>query len=110
MYPFWALRGNGLWEVGEVEGLALTSGGRRPTLSTLNEMDPLAGLPEGDFKLFSEDAELAARVAGSVLLRFFEPLPAGLLAAVGLEELLAGRIDTSLRPRVGEPFTRRHSR
>ncbi|MFJ4204861.1 HNH endonuclease [Streptomyces sviceus] len=107
VYPFWALRGNGLWEVGELEGLPLTSGGRRPTLSTLNETDPLARLPEGDFKLLSKDAELAARIAGSVLLRFFDPLPDGLLTAVGLEELLAGRIDTSLRPRVGEPFTNR---
>ncbi len=107
MYPFWALRGNGLWQVGEVEELALTSGGRRPTLSTLNETDPLAGLPEGDFKLLTEDTGLAARIAGSVLLRFFDQLPAGLLTALGLEELLAGRIDTSLWPRVGEPFTNR---
>ncbi|MGW7609186.1 HNH endonuclease [Streptomyces sp. NPDC054766] len=107
VYPFWALRGNGLWEVSGIEGLVLTSGGRRPTLSTLNEADPLAGLPEGDFKILSEDAELAARIAGSVLLRFFDPLPAGLLTAVGLEELLAGRVDTSLRPRVGEPFSNR---
>ncbi|MFJ9818743.1 HNH endonuclease [Streptomyces sp. NPDC101151] len=107
MYPFWALRGNGLWEVGEIEGLALTSGGRRPTLAALNEADPLAGLPEDDFKLLSQDAEVAAWIAGSVLLRFFNPLPPGLLATVGLEQLLAGRIDTSLRPRVGEPFSNR---
>ncbi|SFS73271.1 HNH endonuclease signature motif containing protein [Streptomyces sp. ok210] len=107
VYPFWALRNNHLWEVAEVEGLRLTSGGRRPTLTTLNEADPLAGLPKNDFDLLSRDTELAARITGSVILRFFDPLPAGLLDAVGLTELLVGRVDTSLRPRVGEPFTNR---
>ncbi|MFI1764020.1 hypothetical protein ACH41H_18490 [Streptomyces sp. NPDC020800] len=107
MYPFRTLRNNDLWEIAEVEGLQLTSGGGRPTLSTLNEADPLAGLPKDDFDLLARDTELAARIAGSLLLRFFDPVPAGLLDAVGLEELLVGRVDTSLRPRVGEPFTNR---
>ena len=107
VYPFWALRGSGLWEVSGAEDLELTSGGRRPTLTALNAADPLAGLPKEDFDLASQDLELAARIAGSVLLRFFEPLPPGLLDALGLSELLAGRVDTTLRPRVGEPHTNR---
>ncbi|MER6451919.1 HNH endonuclease signature motif containing protein [Streptomyces sp900105245] len=107
VYPFWALRNNRLWQVEEVEGLQLTSGERRPTLTTLNEADPLAGLPRDDLDLLSRDTELATRIAASVLLRFFDPLPAGLLDAMGLAELLAGHVDTALRPRVGESFTNR---
>ncbi|MEU5052987.1 HNH endonuclease signature motif containing protein [Streptomyces sp. NPDC021096] len=106
-YPFWALRRNHLWEVDGADELELTSGGRRPTLAALDAADPLAGLPKEDFNLVSRDPEIAARIAGSLLLRFFDPLPVGLLDALGLTDLLAGRIDTSLRPRVGETFSNR---
>ncbi|GHG48647.1 hypothetical protein GCM10018779_07020 [Streptomyces griseocarneus] len=90
-----------MWEVDGADRLELTSGGRRPPLAALDAADPLAGLPKEDFNLVSRDPELAARIAGSLLLRFFEPLPAGLLDALSLTDLLAGRIDASLRPRVG---------
>ncbi|MFG2622423.1 HNH endonuclease [Streptomyces sp. NPDC048507] len=107
VYPFWALQRNHLWEVSNDKDLALTSKGRRPTLSALNSTDPVAGLLPEDFELLSSDRGLAAQVAGSLLLRFFDTLPSGLIDAVGLSDLLGGRVDTALRPRVGESFASR---
>ncbi|MGY1437164.1 HNH endonuclease signature motif containing protein [Streptomyces reniochalinae] len=108
-YPFWALRKDGLWEVEGSEQLLLTSGGRRPTLTELHERNPLAGLPAEDYDLLSQDRAVAAWVAGTLLVKFFSPVPAQLLDDLGLAELLAGQADASLRPRVGERFTDRNA-
>ncbi|MFF8284099.1 HNH endonuclease [Streptomyces albus] len=107
VYPFWALRRNGLWEVQGDDDLALTSGGRRPKKSALDAADPMAGLPEDDYDLLTQDRETAAWMAGTLLLTFFNPPPEGLLDTLGLAELLDGRIDTSLRPRVGARYDHR---
>ncbi|MFD7573470.1 HNH endonuclease [Streptomyces sp. NPDC059810] len=107
VYPFWALQNNGLWEVEEGEGLPLTSGGRRPTLTALDQANPTAGLPKADHDLLTQDWALTARVAGSLLLRFFPKSMDEVAQAAGLEKLLAGGIDGALRPRVGELYKNR---
>ncbi|MET9877257.1 HNH endonuclease [Actinacidiphila glaucinigra] len=107
LYPFWAMRTSGLWEVSDAEELILTSEGRRPTLAALDNLDPLGALPQRDYEDLSRDSALAAQVASILLVKFFNPLPAGLLEAVGLEDLVAGRVDTSLHPQVGERYDHR---
>ncbi|MEU6929851.1 HNH endonuclease [Streptomyces sp. NPDC046374] len=109
LYPFWALQKNELWEVEGSDALVLTSGGRRPSLATLNEANPLAGLPEADYALLAQDTELAARIAGSLLMRFFPDDMAAVTHAAGLSRLLAGGIDLALRPLVGEEYPDRTS-
>ncbi|KAF0650660.1 hypothetical protein K701_06605 [Streptomyces fradiae ATCC 10745 = DSM 40063] len=109
LFPFWALRNDGLWEVEEAESLTMTSKGRRPLLSSLDEANPLAGLPKGVYDLLVADPELAAWAVGSLLLRYFRPVPAGLLQDVGLADLMAGRETTALRPLVGETFVDRRA-
>ncbi|MER7534445.1 HNH endonuclease signature motif containing protein [Streptomyces sp. NPDC097704] len=104
LYPFWALRNNGLWEVEGGEDFSLTSGGRRPTKATLDEANPMAGLPKDDHELLTQDWALTARIAGSLLLRFFPDVMEEVAHAVGLQKLLAGGIDVALRPRVGELY------
>ncbi len=71
VYPFWALERDGLWEVAESAQLPLTSDGRRPTFSTLEQVDPLAGLPEQDYDQLVDDPELAAQAINTLLVRFF---------------------------------------
>lgn len=107
LYPFWALQNNGLWVVEGAEDIVLTSGGRRPTLTALNEADPKAGLPKDDYDLLTQDWALTARIAGSLLLRFFSDALDEVARAVGLEKLLAAGIDVALRPRVGERYKNR---
>lgn len=107
VYPFWALQKDELWEVAGAEELALTSSGRRPPRTGLDMADPLAGLRKDDYDLITEKPEIAAWAAGTLLVKFFNPLPAGLLEALDLASLLGGRIDTSLSPHVGERFSRR---
>ncbi|MEV8625618.1 HNH endonuclease [Streptomyces sp. NPDC051079] len=104
LYPFWTLQNNELWEVEGSDALALTSGGRRPSLATLNEANPLAGLPEADYDLLAKDPELAARIASSLLVRFFPDDVAAVTHAAGLSRLLAGGIDLALRPLAGEEY------
>ncbi|WP_411574319.1 HNH endonuclease [Streptomyces fradiae] len=109
LFPFWALRKDGLWEVEGAELLNLTSEGRRPLLSSLDEVNPLAGLPQSVHDQLVKDPELAAWAVGSLLLRFFTPVPAGMLEDLGLAGLMAGRETTALRPLVGETFTDRRA-
>ncbi|MFE1230019.1 HNH endonuclease [Streptomyces sp. NPDC058745] len=107
VYPFWALRNSNLWEVEGGEELSLTSDGRRPTLSVLNERDPLAGLLAEDHDLLRREPSVAARTASSVLLRFFPDVMVDLARDLDLTTLLASGIDGALRPRVGEPYANR---
>ncbi|MCP9986902.1 HNH endonuclease [Streptomyces sudanensis] len=107
--PFWALRGDGLWEIEGSEALALTSKGRRPLVSSLDSMNPLGGLPKQVYDSFVRDPELAAWAVESLLLRFFTPAPAGLLEDLGLTALMAGREATALRPLVGETYPDRRT-
>ncbi|MEV3851486.1 HNH endonuclease signature motif containing protein [Streptomyces microflavus] len=106
-YPFWALVHDDLWTVDHGQELALTSRGRRPTLESLNQVDPIGGLREDDFELLLSQPEVAARAAAGLLLRYFFPLPPGLLEDFGLHNLLAGRWADALRPVLGEPFADR---
>ncbi|WKX72595.1 HNH endonuclease signature motif containing protein [Streptomyces sp. XD-27] len=109
LYPFWALQRDKLWEVAQSDGLPLTSQGRRPKLSALDQANPLAGLPKQDYDRLAEDLELAAWAVSTLLVRFFTPTPAPLLQALGLQELMAGQISTRLRPLPGEPYPHRNA-
>lgn len=103
-YPFWALAQDDLWTVDHGHELTLTSRGRRPTLESLNQVDPTGGLREDDYTLLLSQPEVAAGAAAGLLLRYFFPLPPGLLEDLGLHNLLAGRWADALRPVLGEPF------
>ncbi|MFF1927301.1 HNH endonuclease [Streptomyces sp. NPDC058228] len=103
-YPFWALVRDDLWTVDHGEELTLTSRGRRPTLESLNRIDPAGGLREDDYVLLLSHPDAAARAAAGLLLRYFYPLPASLLEEFGLHDLLAGRWADALRPQLGEGF------
>ncbi|MFE7097592.1 HNH endonuclease [Streptomyces erythrochromogenes] len=109
LYPFWHLQGSDLWEVADAESLKLTSNGRRPTLSTLNSLDPVAGFPQGAYELLSTNPEMAARVASHLMSTFFNPPPEGFLEDLGLADLMADRAVDALRPRVGESFPNRNA-
>lgn len=100
--PFWALSHSGLWEVTAASDLTQTSAGRRPTLESLNRVDPYGGLTAADYELFSSQPQVAAEAAANLLLRFFTPLPTELLADVGMTSTLAGRWADALRPIAGE--------
>ncbi|MFF0218288.1 HNH endonuclease [Streptomyces vinaceus] len=103
-YPFWALVRDDLWVVEHPDELTLTSLGRRPTLESLNRVDPQGGFPEEDYELLRSHPDVAAESAAGLLLRYFYPLPEALLDAFGLRDLLAGRWADSLRPLLGETF------
>ncbi|NEV90132.1 HNH endonuclease [Streptomyces tendae] len=103
-YPFWALVRDDLWTVEPVEGLSLTSRGRRPTLESLNQVDPSGGLRDDDYALLRSHPDVAAGAAAGLLLRYFYPLPSGVLEDFGLHNLLAGRWADALRPQLGESF------
>ncbi|MFF4311692.1 HNH endonuclease [Streptomyces sp. NPDC001507] len=103
-YPFWALMRDDLWTVEPTQSLSLTSRGRRPTLESLNQVDPSGGLREDDYALVQSHPEVAAGAAAGLILRYFYPLPGGLLEDFGLHDLLAGRWADALRPQIGESF------
>ncbi|MFF8317168.1 HNH endonuclease [Streptomyces bobili] len=103
-YPFWALTRDDLWILHRVEDLVLTSRGRRPTLESLNQVDPAGGLREDDYALLQWHPETAASAAAGLILRYFYPLHPELLTDFGLHELLAGRWADALRPQLGESF------
>ncbi|MFJ5843959.1 HNH endonuclease [Streptomyces sp. NPDC092903] len=103
-YPFWALVNDELWTVGHGQELALTSRGRRPTLESLNRTNPTGGLRQADYKLLLSQPDAAAAATAGLLLRYFFPLPPGLLEDFGLHDLLAGRWADALRPVLGERF------
>lgn len=103
-YPFWALVRDDLWTVEQGHELTFTSRGRRPTLESLNGMDPRGGLNQDDYTFLQSRPDAAAAVAAGLLLRYFFPFPAGLLEDFGLHDLLAGRWADSLRPLLGETF------
>lgn len=102
LYPFWALQKDSLWEVEGSSELSLTSSGRRPKTSSLDSVDPRAGLLTHDYRLLSSDPEAAAWVISTVLVQFFTPIPQRLLESLGIEGLMEGRIGVSMRPVVGE--------
>ncbi|MFJ9902034.1 HNH endonuclease [Streptomyces sp. NPDC101152] len=104
LYPFWALVKDDLWTVDSTQDLDLTSRGRRPTLESLNRVDPSSGLREDDYALLRSQPQIAAEAAAGLILRYFYPLPAGLLQDFGLHDLLAGRWADALRPQLGEAF------
>ncbi|MDT0466130.1 HNH endonuclease signature motif containing protein [Streptomyces gibsoniae] len=104
LYPFWALKNDGLWTVDPVEDLTLTSRGRRPTVESLDRVNPSGGLREDDYELLRSQPQVAAEAAAGLLLRYFYPLPSGLLEDFGLHDLLAGRWTDALRPQLGETF------
>ncbi|WP_189529732.1 HNH endonuclease [Streptomyces roseolilacinus] len=104
LYPFWALQRDALWEVEGSEELTMTSEGRRPQASSLDATNPLAGLPKQVYDAVEGDPALAAWAISVLLLRFFTPVPAGLLEDLGVTELVAGREAAALRPLVGEKY------
>ncbi|MFF4332333.1 HNH endonuclease [[Kitasatospora] papulosa] len=103
-YPFWALVRDELWTIEQGQDLNLTSRGRRPTLESLNEVNPLGGLRVDDYNLLRSHPDAAASAAAGLILRYFHHLPAGLLEDFGLHELLVGRWPDALRPVLGETF------
>ncbi|MFJ8990542.1 HNH endonuclease [Streptomyces sp. NPDC102279] len=103
-YPFWALTRDDLWILDRAEGFVLTSRGQRPTLESLDQVDPTGGLREDDCALLQSRPEAAASAAASLIMRYFYPLPSDLLRDFGLHELLAGRWADALRPQMGETF------
>ena len=106
-YPFWALVRDDLWMVERTDELSLTSQGRRPTLESLNRVNPAGGLPAEDYELIQTCPEVAAEAAAGLLLRYFYPLPEGIIDDLGLKELLTGRWADALRPLPGEHFSDR---
>lgn len=102
--PFTVLRKDELWEVPSWDDLTITS--RRPTLESLDRVDPLAGLPEVDYDLIAADRAVAAKAAALLIVRHINPNPPGLLESVGLGELLGDnhQITAAMRPAVGERF------
>ncbi|MGW3237138.1 HNH endonuclease [Streptomyces olivaceus] len=103
-YPFWALLRDDLWTIEQGQDLNFTSRGRRPTLESLNEVNPLGGLREDDYNLLRSHPDAAASAAAGLILRYFHCLPAGLLEDFGFHELLVGRWPDALRPVLGETF------
>lgn len=103
-YPFWALIRDNLWSVDNAQELTLTSQRRRPTLESLNQVNPTGGLREDDYALLLSQPEAAASAAAGLLLRYFFPLHSNLLADFGLHTLLAGRWADALRPLLGETY------
>lgn len=107
VHPLSALEKKGLWQVDTQEPLTYTSRDRLPTVGSLDRLDPLTGLPEADYALLAADHSIAANAAALLMIKYLNPVPAGLLDAVGLTELLDGRIASSLRPSVGERLENR---
>ncbi|SED56771.1 5-methylcytosine-specific restriction enzyme A [Streptomyces sp. 2231.1] len=103
-YPFWALVRDELWTVEQAEELIMTSRGRRPTLESLNVVDPAAGLREDDYILLRSQPGVAASAAAGLIVRYFHLLPEDLLKDFGLHGLLAGRWPDAMRPLLGETF------
>ncbi|GEB57169.1 HNH endonuclease signature motif containing protein [Streptomyces gardneri] len=103
-YPFWALVRDGLWVVEHEDELTLTSLGRRPTVESLNRVDPGGGLREEDYELLRSHPDEVAEAAAGLILRYFYPLHEDLLEDFGLHDLLAGRWADALRPLLGETF------
>ncbi|MEV6207208.1 HNH endonuclease signature motif containing protein [Kitasatospora sp. NPDC051914] len=109
-YPFLALVRDDLWVIAGDAHSALSSNQvHRHTAESLNRLDPKAGFPEEDFEFLQSHPEKAAEAAAGLLLRYFYPLPAGLLEDLGLTELLGGRWADSLRPLPGEQFKDREA-
>jgi 5-methylcytosine-specific restriction enzyme A len=107
VYPFWALQGIGLWEVAESGDLPLTSQGRRPKLSALDEANPLAGLPKPDYDRLVEDSTLAAWAVSTLLVRFFPTESASLVEALELQKLMPGELADHLQPRPDDRYPHR---
>ncbi|MCU7823501.1 HNH endonuclease [Kitasatospora sp. DSM 101779] len=107
VYPFWSLQKSELWEIEDADSLELTSRDRRPKRSALDGIDPRAGLLEDVHELLAADRAFAAELAATLLVRFFNPVPKGLVEALGLDDLLMGRVAEWLQPRVGDRFTGR---
>ncbi|GHD46242.1 HNH endonuclease signature motif containing protein [Streptomyces galbus] len=106
-YPFWALRNDAVWEVVNEGGLPLTSELRRPTLTALDEVNPLGGLLEADYDLLVRDRELAITAMSNLIVRFFSANPAEVLQALHVHALVPGHVDAYLQPLLGEPFPHR---
>ena len=106
-YPFWALARDELWMVSRESELELTSQGRRPTLASLNTVDPEGGLLERDYKILQSKPEVAAEAAAGLLVRYFHHAADDLIADLGLSTLLERRWADALRPLLGEQFKNR---
>ncbi|GCD99711.1 HNH endonuclease signature motif containing protein [Embleya hyalina] len=72
LYPLWALRNDGLWEVDGTEHLAPS---QRPTLGDLNRDNPLTGFPAADHKLLRDEPQVLEAAIDLVLTKFFDPAP-----------------------------------
>ncbi|WP_182881645.1 HNH endonuclease signature motif containing protein [Microbispora sp. H10949] len=99
VYPFWVLHANNrLWEIERSEHLVFTSGGRRPTRASLDVVNPAAGFPQSTYDLLVANPEVIAQAAANLLVRYFNPIPDGLLADLGLRHLVAGNEVEALTP------------
>lgn len=100
-YPFAALVRDQLWEVSAeplLDGVAPT----RWTSALLDDADPKAGLPVADYDLLVRRPDVLSWVAATVLVKFCNPVPPGLLNAIGLHVAMGGRVAESMRPPVGD--------
>ncbi|MGI5162156.1 HNH endonuclease signature motif containing protein [Microbispora sp. CA-102843] len=99
-YPFWVLHAtDALWEIKDADRIAPPTGRRRPTISVLEQVNPEAGFTPDVYAMLRADPSLTANAAATLLARFFNPVPVGLVAAVGLDGLLrAGREADLLLP------------
>ncbi|MFI6512158.1 HNH endonuclease signature motif containing protein [Streptosporangium sp. NPDC050855] len=98
-YPFWVLHASdGLWVIEEAEKLELSSGQRRPTVTQLDDVNPAAGFEPALYDMLRATPKVLANAASLLLVRYFNPVPNGLLEAVGLASLVAGREASALYP------------
>ncbi|MFB7907536.1 HNH endonuclease [Kitasatospora sp. NPDC056076] len=110
-YPFTALVSDELWEIAPTgsDGSEESPKRRYTTIESLNRDNPNAGFPEADYQLLRAKPEVATEVAAALILRFFNPLPDGLLADIGLQGHLTNRWADALRPLIGEKFEDREA-
>ncbi|MFI6979965.1 HNH endonuclease [Embleya sp. NPDC050154] len=76
LYPVWALRNDGLWEVDGTEHLTAS---QRPNLGELNRSNPTMGFPAADHKLLTKESRVLDAAIELVLSKFPDPVPPGLV-------------------------------
>ncbi|MGW1993245.1 HNH endonuclease [Embleya sp. NPDC001921] len=99
LYPVWALRNDGLWEVDGTEHLTAS---QRPTLGELNRSDPMMGFPTEDHTLLTKDPRVLAAAIALVLAKFPDPVPPGLLEWARSDRALPDTAPAPLGPGVTE--------
>lgn len=105
-YPFWRLRGDGLWVVeheAELAGTESASGDVR--VGALNELDPGAGFDEATWQALRADPALAHAAAAQLLEdNFPHSLHEDILAAVGMPAMAVDGAEAATRRRRDPAF------